>query len=138
MTKRFWLPILPCLLPGVSLAAEVEASMAQTHARGLLAIDWIIIAGYALSTLFLGWWFARKQKDTNEYFVGSGKMNPLLIGVSLFATLLSTISYMGIPGEILGKGPINMTDILSYPFTFLGNWIRAAAGLHESEGHQRL
>ena len=89
------------------------------HAKGLLAIDWIIIAVYALSTLFLGWWFARKQRDTNEYFIGSGKMNPFLIGVSLFATLLSTISYMGIPGEMLGKGPVNMTDILSYPFIFL-------------------
>ena len=89
------------------------------HAKGLLAIDWIIIAVYAFSTLYLGWWFARKQRDANEYFVGSGKMNPFLIGVSLFATLLSTISYMGIPGEMLGKGPVNMTDILSYPFIFL-------------------
>ena len=51
--------------------------------------------------------------------IGSEKMNPFLIGVSLFATLLSTISYMGIPGEMLGKGPVNMTDILSYPFIFL-------------------
>ena len=119
MIKRFGLPIFACSLPRVAQAAEVETFVSQTHARGLLAIDWIIIAIYALSTLFLGWWFARKQKDTSEYFVGSGNMNPLLIGVSLFATLLSTISYMGVPGETIGKGPVNMSNLLSYPLIFL-------------------
>ena len=119
MIKRFGLPIFAYSLPRIAQAAEVETFVSQTHARGLLAIDWIIIAIYALSTLFLGWWFAGKQKDTSEYFVGSGNMNPLLIGVSLFATLLSTISYMGVPGETIGKGPVNMSNLLSYPFIFL-------------------
>ena len=62
-------------------------------------IDWIILFLYAVSTLGLGWYFGRKQQNTSEYFVGSGKMNPVLIGVSLFATLLSTISYLAIPGS---------------------------------------
>jgi SSS family solute:Na+ symporter len=46
-------------------------------------------------------------------------MNPMLIGVSLFATLLSTISYLSFPGETLGKGPVYMTNLLAYPFVFL-------------------
>ncbi len=46
-------------------------------------------------------------------------MHPLLIGVSLFATLLSTISYLAIPGEISGKGPIYLTNSIAYPFVFL-------------------
>lgn len=82
-------------------------------------IDWIILAVYATSTIGLGWYFGRKQEDTKEYFVGSGKMNPILIGVSLFATLLSTISYLAIPGEISGKGPIYLTNYIAYPFVFL-------------------
>jgi SSS family solute:Na+ symporter len=85
----------------------------------MAAVDWIILALYALSTIALGWYFGRKQEDTSEYFVGSGAMNPLLIGVSLFATLLSTISYLAIPGEIAGKGPGIMWNYLTYPFVFL-------------------
>ncbi|NOX99795.1 MAG: sodium/solute symporter [Verrucomicrobia bacterium] len=85
---------------------------------GLSAIDWIIIAIYAISTLVLGWWFGRKQETTKEYFVGSGNMNWMLIGVSLFATLLSTISYLSTPGEIIGKGPIYLTNLLALPFVF--------------------
>lgn len=82
-------------------------------------IDWFILSIYAISTIGLGWFFGRRQKDTKEYFVGSGKMNPLLIGVSLFATLLSTISYLAIPGEVTGKGPVYLSNYLSYPFIFL-------------------
>ena len=85
----------------------------------MTAIDWIILAVYALSTIGLGWHFGRKQEDTSEYFVGSGAMNPLLIGVSLFATLLSTISYLAIPGEIAGKGPAIMWNYLMYPLVFV-------------------
>ena len=113
---RRLLPIV-FLVPVAALAAEAPAESAPV-AKGLTAIDWIIVAVYAGSTIFLGWWFGRKQKDTSEYFVGSGAMNPLLIGVSLFATLLSTISYMSFPGETLGKGPVYMTNMLAYPIIF--------------------
>lgn len=88
-------------------------------------IDWIILGLYASSTIGLGWWMSRGQKNTSEYFVGSGRMNSLLIGVSLFATLLSTITYLAIPGEVLGKGPVYLSNYISYPFVFLvmGFWI---------------
>ena len=82
-------------------------------------VDWILVFMYATSTIAVGWYFGRKQEDTKEYFIGSGSMNPVLIGVSLFATLLSTISYLAIPGEVLGKGPAYMAIYLSYPFIFL-------------------
>lgn len=82
-------------------------------------IDWIIVLVYGLSTIGLGWHFGRKQENANEYFIGSGKMNPILIGVSLFATLLSTISYLALPGEVAGKGPVFLTNFLAYPFIYL-------------------
>lgn len=82
-------------------------------------VDWTIVAIYALSTLVLGWWFGRKQSDTQEYFTGSGRMNPALIGVSLFATLLSTITYLATPGEVFGKGPAYLAYYLCFPFVYL-------------------
>lgn len=86
---------------------------------GLHPVDWVIVVIYAFSTIALGWWFGRKQETTKEYFVGNGNMNWMLIGVSLFATLLSTITYLSTPGEVLGKGPIYITAMLAYPFIFL-------------------
>lgn len=81
-------------------------------------VDWFILALYGLSTLGMGWWVGRRQENTQEYYTGSGKMNPLLIGVSLFATLLSTITYLALPGEVLGKGPVYLANFLTYPLIF--------------------
>ena len=86
--------------------------------QGLQTIDWILIGLYACTTIGIGWYFGRKQRSTKEYFVGHGHMNPALIGISLFVTLLSTISYLSKPGEILGKGPVLLTMLLAYPFAY--------------------
>ena len=102
------------LMPSVCFGAESTEEL-----PGLSVIDWGIIGLYVAATLGLGWWYSRRQKSTEEYFVGSGKMNPFLVGVSLFATLLSTISYMSMPGEALGKGPVNMLSMFALPFVFL-------------------
>jgi SSS family solute:Na+ symporter len=76
------------------------------------------VALYAIGTITLGWYYSRTQNSTKEYFVGSGDMKPWLIGVSLFATLLSTISYLSMPGETLGKGPMYMFSMLALPAVF--------------------
>jgi SSS family solute:Na+ symporter len=89
------------------------------EATGLHAIDWIIICVYACSTIGLGYYYGRRQSDTKEYFVGSGNMPWFLVGVSLFATLMSTITYLAIPGEVLGKGPIYVTSLLIYPVIYI-------------------
>ena len=102
-----------------NIAHSVASRFPAFGPRFMTEIDWIILATYAVSTIGLGWYFGKQQQSTNEYFVGSGKMNPLLIGVSLFATLLSTISYLALPGEVAGKGPIYLTNYLAYPFVFV-------------------
>ncbi len=85
---------------------------------GLQWLDWVLIVLYAVSTIGLGLYFSRRTKSMQEYFTGSGNMNPILIGVSLFATLLSTISYLSVPGEAAGKGPVNQIAILGLPVVF--------------------
>ena len=91
---------------------------ALDQAVGLQTLDWVLIALYALSTIGLGLYFSRRQKSMQEYFTGGGNMNPILIGVSLFATLLSTISYLSVPGEAAGKGPVNLIAMRGLPVVF--------------------
>ena len=90
----------------------------NANPQGLQPIDWVIIAIYAVSTILIGWYYGRQQTSAKEYFIGSGHMNPILIGVSLFATLLSTISYLAVPGEIIGKGPAQLSVFLILPLVF--------------------
>ncbi len=102
----------------VAYADEGNANALTVNAEGLAPIDWAIIVVYGAGTILLGWFYSRRQTSTREYFVGSGNMNPILIGVSLFATLLSTISYLSMPGEALGKGPVHMTSMVALPVVF--------------------
>ena len=86
---------------------------------GLVTIDYIIIAAYLAMTIGVGWYHGRRQKNAREYFIGSGNMNTGLIGVSLFATLLSTISYLALPGETIGKGPYILASSIAKPVSFI-------------------
>lgn len=104
---------------GFSVLAVQTTDQTAPAQSGLAPIDWLIIAAYATGTIFLGWYYSRQQTSEKEYFTGTGQMNPMLIGVSLFATLLSTISYLSMPGESLGKGPTYMLSLLAMPVVFL-------------------
>ena len=46
-------------------------------------------------------------------------MSPFMIGLSLFATLMSTLSYLALPGEMIAKGPLIFSEFISYPLIFL-------------------
>ena len=91
----------------------------QTQPNGLHWIDWTLIVLYLAATILLGVYFKRKQQSKGEFFLGTGNMNPLLIGISLFASTLSTITYLGLPGEVMGKGPMSLASILMYPLIYV-------------------
>ena len=96
-----------------------EAEDANAESHGLMGLDWAIIFVYAAGMIGLGWYYARRQQSTEEYFIGSGNMNPTLIGISMFATLVSTITYLSTPGEIIGKGPVALAGNLALPIAFV-------------------
>lgn len=108
------------LIATLILPAEACAQGAETSSNsGLQLLDWCLIFAYAASTIAFGFYYGRRQKSTREYFVGDGKMNPFFVGVSLFATLLSTISYLSMPGESSGKGPVVACSFLALPLVYL-------------------
>ncbi len=87
--------------------------------HGLHWIDFIVLALYAATMIALGWYYGRQQQSTHEYFTGDGSMNPVLIGVSMFATLFSTITYLTLPGEVLNHGPIvSLMGLLVIPINY--------------------
>ena len=63
------------------------------------AIDWTIFFGYLGIIFAVGLWFARQQETNEDYFVGDRKMNWLAVGISLFATAFSSISFVAYPRE---------------------------------------
>ena len=75
-------------------------------------IDTLVVFIYGAVVLGMGIWLSRKQTSTEEYFVGGRKMHWLIVGISIQATLMSTISYLSVPGEQINNG-----------FGYLGSWL---------------
>ena len=71
---------------------------------------------YAIGMVVVGLYFSRKNNTTEDYLLGGRKMNPLMLGMSLFASLLSTISYLSYTGEMIRYGPMFITGAIAFPF----------------------
>jgi len=85
---------------------------------GLDWLDGVVLLLYVGFVIGIGLYYGRRQKSTDEYFVGNRAMNATLIGVSLFATLFSTISYLSSPGEYVASGPVYAIQVLAMPISF--------------------
>lgn len=85
----------------------------------LSGLDYAAIASYFALVLATGYYFSRRQHDTQEYFVAGRNMPSWAVGLSIFATVLSTISYLSVPGEILKHGVAVTCGVLAYPLLFL-------------------
>lgn len=70
--------------------------------------------------LAIGYLASQKNKTAEDYILGGKTMKPFMVGVSLFATLFSTLSYLSYPGEMIKYGPVFLAGILALP---LANWI---------------
>ncbi len=83
-------------------------------------LDWSILALYFLGTFLIGF-FARKQSLSAQGFTtASGKIGGLLVGLSIFATYLSSISYLALPGKAFDDNWNSFVFSFSLP---LAAWI---------------
>ena len=82
-------------------------------------LDYAVVGLYALGMLAVGRYYARRVRTADDYLLGGRSMPPLMIGLSLFATLASTLSYLALPGEMIKNGPVVFAELLSLPVVFL-------------------
>lgn len=82
---------------------------------GLDALDFVAIALYFTLTFGIAFWFGRKQKNVDDFFVGGRHMPWFAVGLSILATLFSTLSYLGMPGEMIKNGFGVFAGLLAIP-----------------------
>lgn len=67
--------------------------------QGFTYIDLAVLIVYLLAVLIAGLYFAKKEMKGKEYFKGDGTVPWWVTSVSIFATLLSPISFLSLPGN---------------------------------------
>lgn len=85
---------------------------------GLQAADYVVIVLYFLGMIAIGAYFSGKQKSSEDYFVAGRSMPWVAVGLSLFSALLSTISYLAIPGETIHQGFAYCLGLLHIPISY--------------------
>lgn len=64
------------------------------------AIDLVILGSYLLGMAALGMWFFRRgQSSAQQFTTGGGLLSGWLCGLSIFATFLSSITFLALPGR---------------------------------------
>jgi len=60
-------------------------------------VNYVTLFVYLFLMLFMGWYFSRGNKTTNDYFLGGGRIPWWATGLSIYATMLSAITYLSQP-----------------------------------------
>lgn len=66
--------------------------------------DLLVLVGYAVTVLILGWIAHRRQSSTDDYFLGGRRLPWIIVGASILATAFSASSLLGGPGEAFHHG----------------------------------
>ena len=65
--------------------------------RHFSVLAWTVVAGYFGIIALMGVYFARKEKNAVSFFKGGGRIPWYVAGVSLFATMLSSVTFLSVP-----------------------------------------
>lgn len=78
-------------------------------------LDLIVFLIFTLGTVLFGSSFIRKNKDAKDYTSGGGNMPGIVVGMSIFATYVSSISFLALPGNAFSGNWNSYVFSLSIP-----------------------
>ncbi len=82
--------------------------------RSFGAANYAVLVVYLAAMLGIGVYTSRRIKGTRGYFIADGRMNHVVVGLSLLGTYLSALTMMGLPGMAYGKH--DWTYMVQLPF----------------------
>ncbi|WP_207535222.1 sodium:solute symporter [Desertivirga arenae] len=70
--------------------------------KSLPVFDLIVILLYLVAMVLVGIYFSRKNKNAEQFTKASGLIPGWAIGMSIYATFLSSNTFLGVPGKAFG------------------------------------
>ncbi|MBK8953556.1 MAG: sodium:solute symporter, partial [Chitinophagaceae bacterium] len=83
--------------------------------NNLPLLDMAVIVIYMFAMLWIGFYFSKKNKSSERFTTASGKIPGWAIGVSIFATFLSSNTFLGVTGKAYGSNWNSFVFSLSMP-----------------------
>ena len=104
--------------PGIRASEVMKVKFRHEVHFGWL--NWVVLVLYLVAMLGLGVYFMRRVSGSDDFFRGGGRVPWWAAGISIYATMLSAITYMAIPAKAYATNwtyyPMLVTILLvSYP-----------------------
>lgn len=110
--------------PGVRTPSIVSFTI-EPYEKGISVLNALVIALYFSILSWMGYYFSKKQKNTDDYFKGGGRIPWWVVGLSIFGTGLSAITFMAIPAKaystdwsymLMNAGILMVVPVILYMF----------------------
>ncbi len=90
--------------------------------KNLPLLDLCIIFIYLIAMVLVGVYFSRKNKNPDQYSKAGGSIPGWALGLSIYATFLSSNTFLGVPGKAFGSNWNAFVFSISMP---LAAWVAA-------------
>ncbi|MCW3093761.1 MAG: sodium:solute symporter [Ferruginibacter sp.] len=87
--------------------------------NNLPVLDIAIIVLYLAVMIVIGVYFSKRNKNTDQFTRASGKIPGWAIGLSIYATFLSSNTFLGVPGKAFGSNWNAFVFSISMPLAAL-------------------
>jgi solute:Na+ symporter, SSS family len=88
-------------------------------AAGFGALNWAIVLAFLAANLVLGWALSRRVHSAREFHVGSASTPWWAVGLSVMATYVSALSFLGAPAWAYTDGMAALAIHLNYPLVIV-------------------
>jgi SSS family transporter len=93
----------------------MEAGVVGEETLDFGLLNYGILAVYLAGMVGVGWAFAGKQKTTEDYFLAGRNIPWIAVAISVFASITSAVSYIGVPGLVYNENFSSLVGFLMMP-----------------------
>ena len=68
--------------------------------KGWHPVNYAVVVLYLAGMVAMGFWFMRRNKSSNTYFKGGGRIPWWVVSLSIYATMFSSITFISIPALV--------------------------------------
>ncbi len=90
-----------------------------TEAHKLAIFDYLTLLCYFVLLVWMGVFFSKRTKDTNDYFKAGGRIPGWAAGISIFATKISAVTFVATPAITYGRDWLYFGTLLGPAFAAL-------------------
>jgi solute:Na+ symporter, SSS family len=103
---------------------QTPGLLLQGGAARLLTIDYVVLALYFAVIFAIGWYFARRERTTSDYFLASRDVAWWAIGASLFSANIGSEHFIGLAGTGASSGmAVGHFEWLAAVIVLLLGWV---------------